>query len=249
MTSCWNGGLPAGFAVIPAVDVLGAAAVRLERGDYDRVVTPETDPEELVQLFTRMGAPLVHVVDLDGARSGRIRPGLVARLVERAHPARVQASGGIRSPQDAEALLAAGAERVVVGTAAFASPGAPARYAAALGERLVVALDARDGRVAVSGWTRDAGLSAETAAERCAEAGVARLLCTAIEHDGTLGGPDLELLRAVVERAGVPVLAAGGISSEADLAAVAETGAEGAVVGRALLSGALALDVLAPRPS
>jgi phosphoribosylformimino-5-aminoimidazole carboxamide ribotide isomerase len=249
MTSCWKRSLPAGFAVVPAVDVLGAAAVRLERGDYDRVVTPEADPEELVERFARAGAPLVHVVDLDGARSGRIRPELVARLFERARPARVQASGGIRSPQDAEALLAAGAERVVVGTAAFADRGAPARYAAALGERLVVALDAREGRVAVSGWTRDVRLDAETAAERCAEAGVARLLCTAIERDGTLRGPDLELLRAVVERAGAPVLAAGGISSEQDLAAVAETGAEGAVVGRALLTGALPLDLLAPRSS
>ncbi|HSJ92847.1 MAG TPA: 1-(5-phosphoribosyl)-5-[(5-phosphoribosylamino)methylideneamino] imidazole-4-carboxamide isomerase [Gaiellaceae bacterium] len=230
----WNG-----LQVLPAVDVLGEETVRLEQGSYDRVTVRAGDPAERARAFAEAGAPLLHVVDLDGARAGRIRPELVTRLVEAAAPAGLQVSGGVRSPGDVEALLAAGAERVVVGTAVFAAPGALAEYAGAFGERLVVAVDVRDGRVAVEGWLRETGLTAEDAAKRCAEAGVARLLCTAVERDGTLGGPDVDLLRRVVSASGLPVLAAGGIASEDDLRAVAEAGCEGAVVGRALLDGRL----------
>jgi phosphoribosylformimino-5-aminoimidazole carboxamide ribotide isomerase len=228
------------FQVVPAVDLLGDSAVRLEQGDFDRIAV-RARPEELVERFAAAGAPLIHVVDLDGARYGRIRPELVERLVGLARPARVQASGGIRSIADAERLVAAGAERVVVGTAAVADSGALRRFARALGDRLVVAVDVRGGRVAARGWTEDTALSAEELAGRCAEAGVVRLLCTAIDRDGTLAGPDLELLRQVVETSGVPVLAAGGIRSGEDLAAVEAAGCEGAVVGRALLDGSLPL--------
>lgn len=228
-----------GLQVLPAVDVLGEETVRLEQGSYDRVTVRAGDPAERARAFAEAGAPLLHVVDLDGARTGRIRRVLVARLVEAAAPAVLQVSGGARSPGDVEALLAAGAERVVVGTAAFAAPGALAEYAGAFGERVLVAVDVRDGRVAVEGWRRETGLTAEDAAARCAEAGVARLLCTAVERDGMLRGPDVDLLRRVVDASGLPVLAAGGIASEDDLRAVANAGCEGAVVGRALLDGRL----------
>lgn len=230
-----------GLQILPAVDVLGDETVRLEQGSYDRVTVRAGDPVERVRLFAEAGAPLLHVVDLDGARAGRIRPELVARLVEAAPPAALQVSGGVRSPADVERLLAAGAERVVVGTAAFAAPEALAGYAARFGERLVVAVDVRGGKVAVEGWLRETGLAAEDAAARCAEAGVARILCTAVERDGTLAGPDVTLLRSVVAASGLPVLAAGGVASEDDLRAVAEAGCEGAIVGRALLDGRLPL--------
>jgi phosphoribosylformimino-5-aminoimidazole carboxamide ribotide isomerase len=232
------------FQVIPAVDLLGDSAVRLERGDFDRVLLREDDPVALATRLVEAGARLLHVVDLDGARTGRTRPELVRRLVEAAAPARVQASGGVRSPADAEGLLEAGAARVVVGTAAFAAPGAPAEYAQALGDALVVAVDVRAGRVVAGGWTRETGLRPEEAAERCAAAGVPRLLCTAVERDGTLAGPDLELLARIRAHSGLPVLAAGGISSPEDLAAVERLGCEGAVVGRALLEGGLPLSIL-----
>jgi phosphoribosylformimino-5-aminoimidazole carboxamide ribotide isomerase len=232
------------FQVIPAVDLLGDEAVRLEQGDYERVTLREADPAALVARFAAAGASLVHVVDLDGARSGRLRPELVGRLVEAARPARVQASGGIRSVDDARALLAAGAARVIVGTAAFAAEGALERFAAALGEALVVAIDSRGGRIAVRGWGESSGLEVDAAVERCAAAGVVRLHCTAIDRDGTLAGPDLALLRHVVEHSGLRVVAAGGISSEAELADVAAAGCEGAVVGRALLEGLIPLEAL-----
>jgi phosphoribosylformimino-5-aminoimidazole carboxamide ribotide isomerase len=225
--------------VIPAVDVLGNEAVRLVQGRYDHVGVRAGDPAALARRFAEGGAELLHVVDLEGARGGRVRREVIARIAEAAQPAAIQASGGIRSTADAELLLQAGASRVVVGTAAFAGDGALAAFAEALGDRLVVALDARGGLVAVRGWEESTGLPVEDAAERCAAAGVKRVLCTAIDRDGTLAGPDLELLRRVRDASGLPLLAAGGIARRADLDAVAALGCEGAIVGRALLEGAL----------
>jgi phosphoribosylformimino-5-aminoimidazole carboxamide ribotide isomerase len=238
---------PSEFLVVPAVDVLGTEAVRLEQGNYARVSRRAGDPEKLVATFAGAGARLIHIVDLEGARAGRIRPDLVGRLCRAAGGVDVQASGGIRSVADATDLIDAGASRVVVGTAAFADRTAAARFAEALGDRLVVAIDARDGRVMVAGWTRPGGLTVEAAAELCAQAGVPRLHCTAVDRDGTLSGPDLDLLARVRRTSGLPVLAAGGIRSEDDLALLAQAGMEGAIVGRALLEGAIPLTALAPR--
>lgn len=237
---------PHNLHIIPAVDVLGDEGVRLERGDFRRITHRESDPLALVKRLVTGGAKLVHLVDLSAARAGRTRPELVARIVAAASPARVQAAGGIRSLADAEQLLDAGATRVVIGTAAFAEDGALARYASELGDQLVVAIDVRRGLVAVDGWERATSLGAEDAVRHCSDAGVRRLLCTAIERDGTLEGPNVELLAHVCALSGVPVLAAGGIRSLADLAAVEAAGCEGAIVGRALLDGALPLSVFAP---
>jgi phosphoribosylformimino-5-aminoimidazole carboxamide ribotide isomerase len=224
------------------VDALGEQAVRLEQGDFARVSVRAGTALDLIARFARARPPLLHLVDLDGARTGRVRPELVAGAVAAADGVPVQASGGIRSVADAEALLEAGAARVVVGTAAFAA-GALQTFVGALGDRLVVAIDVRGDRVTVGGWLHSTELTPDEAAAFCADAGVARLLCTAVERDGLLGGPDLELLSCVGARAGIPLLAAGGIASEADLDALEEIGVEGAVVGRALLDGRLAAAV------
>jgi phosphoribosylformimino-5-aminoimidazole carboxamide ribotide isomerase len=220
--------------VIPAIDVLGDGAVRLYQGDYAQV-TGFGNPVELAAHFAAEGARTIHLVDLDGAKSGRVRPELVRLL---APFARIQASGGVRSATDAESLVAAGAARVVVGTAAFG--GALDEFVHALGERLVVALDVRDGVVRTAGWT-ESSLPLDEAIATCVRAGVPRLLCTAIDRDGTLAGPDVELVARVVEHSRLPVLAAGGIRSQDDVDALAAAGAEGAIIGRALLEGALRL--------
>jgi phosphoribosylformimino-5-aminoimidazole carboxamide ribotide isomerase len=234
-----------GFRLIPAVDVLDTEAVRLRRGDYEQVVLREPDPFALIGRFATAGAELVHVVDLTAARSGRVRPELFRRAAATARATRVQASGGIRSVADAEALVAAGAARVVVGTGAFSERDLLEDLVSTLGERLVVALDVRDGVVAARGWTHETGFTVERALDRCLHAGVGRLLCTAIERDGTLAGPALDLLGDVVGHSGLPVIAAGGIRSLADVEAVSETGCEAAIVGRALLEGRVPLAALA----
>jgi phosphoribosylformimino-5-aminoimidazole carboxamide ribotide isomerase len=227
------------------MDLLGTDAVRLHRGDYAQVTNRKSDPLALVGTYRDAGAELIHLVDLDGARDGRVRPDVVRRAVLAAAPARIQASGGVRSVADAEQLLAAGAARVIVGTAAFADDGSLAEFSAALGELLVVAVDVRNGRVAVGGWTRTTSVTVEAALERCRVAGVSRILCTAIDRDGTLAGPDVQLLEDVTRDREMAVLAAGGVRSQDDLVAIAQTGCEGAVVGRALLEGGLPLSVLA----
>lgn len=212
--------------VIPAVDVLGEGAVRLERGHYDSVVERAGEPVALAQRWVAAGAKRIHLVDLDGARSGRVRPELVRAIAELGVP--VQASGGIRSVADARALLDAGADRVVVGTAAWPDP-APWFE---LGDALVLALDVRDGEVRTAGWTIGTGLRFEDALELAAGR---RMLVTAIDRDGTLAGPDVGLVRQAVEAGGL-VLAAGGIRSVEDVASLAAAGAEAAIVGRALLA-------------
>ena len=211
--------------VIPAVDVLGEEAVRLERGDYDVVVERAGDPGALARRFAEAGARRIHLVDLDGARNGRTRPELVRAVAALGVP--VQASGGIRSLADAQALLDAGAERVVVGTAAWPDPSPWFE----LGDALVLAVDVRNGEVRTTGWTAGTGLRFDDALART---GGTRVLVTAIERDGTLTGPDLALVRRAVA-AGGPVLAAGGIRTPDDVRALAAVGAEAAVVGRALL--------------
>ncbi len=213
--------------VIPAVDVLGDEAVRLHQGDYDDVVERADSPTALARRWAAAGAGRVHLVDLDGARSGRARPELVRAVALAAAPALLQASGGIRTLADAQALLEAGADRVVVGTAAWPDPTPWLE----LGDALVLALDVRDGEVRSSGWTRAAGLSFGAALER---AQGARVLVTSIDRDGTLAGPDLELV-GTATAAGLRVLAAGGVRSPADVRALAAAGAEAAIVGRALL--------------
>jgi phosphoribosylformimino-5-aminoimidazole carboxamide ribotide isomerase len=223
--------LDAQIEVIPAVDVLGEGAVRLHQGAYDDVVERAGDPVELARAFAKAGARRIHLVDLDGARAGRVRPELVGDVAAAVSPASLQASGGIRSLDDARSLLAAGAARVVVGTAAFPDPSPWAE----LGERLVIALDVRDGQVRTAGWTEGSGLAVDDAAGRCRDAGISRVLCTAIDRDGTLAGPDVELVRRVAAT-GLRVLAAGGVRSPEDIGPLADAGAEAAVVGRALLT-------------
>jgi phosphoribosylformimino-5-aminoimidazole carboxamide ribotide isomerase len=220
----WFDGL---IEVIPAVDVLGDEAVRLERGSYDDVVERAADPVALAARWAAAGARRIHLVDLDGARRGGVRPELV-RAVAAASGLPVQASGGIRSLDDARQLLDAGADRVIVGTAAWPDPSAWLE----LGEALVLAVDVRDGLVRAAGWTESAGLTFAEALER---ARGARLLVTAIDRDGTLSGPDIRLVEEAAQ-SGSPVLAAGGVRSPDDVAALARAGAEAAIVGRALLA-------------
>lgn len=230
--------------VIPAVDVLGVDAVRLERGDYGRVVESRESPGALAAEYAGAGARWVHVVDLDGARAGGVRPELVREVAGAAPGVRVQASGGIRTAADAAALLDAGADRVIVATAAVT---APAGWVQEFGARFVLALDVRDGEVRTSGWTAGSGLSLAAALELAGAAGVQTVLLTAIDRDGTLTGPDLELVRRVAASGAVPtILAAGGVRSVSDVTALGAAGAGAAVVGRALLQPFAPVDLPVP---
>lgn len=215
--------------VIPAIDLLGTDAVRLERGDFDRVLFRQ-DLEEFLARVVATHPPLVHVVDLQGARDGQLRREILERCVTGAGGVPVQYSGGLRSVADARAALDAGATRVIVGTSLWRDESALANFVAELDVRLVAALDVRDGRIAVRGWSDSAGLSFADALSRCVAAGVTRIHVTAIDRDGTLAGPDLSLYERAVT-SGLAVVAAGGVRDDRDVAQLERVGCEAAIMG------------------
>jgi phosphoribosylformimino-5-aminoimidazole carboxamide ribotide isomerase len=224
--------------ILPAIDVLGGRAVRLAGGKRDEVTLEGGEPSELSARLAGEGAERLHLVDLDGAFSGVPSVELVERVAA-AGSVPLQVGGGYRSLEAIAAALDAGADRVMVGTAALA-PGFLEEAVGRFGGSLVVAVDVRDGRVAVEGWTEVSELTPAELAERCASLGVARLLVTSATRDGSLSGPDLSLVENVLA-AGLPVLAAGGIATLDDLRALRRTGCEGAVVGSALMAGRFTL--------
>lgn len=225
------------FTVIPALDVLEGRCVRLSEGRREQVTIEGGEPTAAAARFVDEGAEYLHLVDLDGAFSGRPTAGLVERVVEAAGGVPVQVGGGLRDAAAVQAALTAGAARAIAGTAALTEVE---RLTERFGERLVVAVDARDGCVVAEGWTTESELTAAELARRCAGVGVRRLLVTSTRRDGSLAGPDLTLLADMLE-IGVPVLAAGGIASLDDLAKLRELGCEAAVVGSALWSGRFSL--------
>jgi len=217
--------------VIPAVDVLDGRAVRLVQGDYDRIGTDAGDPLALVRRAAALYPPFVHVVALGAARDGGAPVELARAVVEAAAPVPVQFGGGVRSVADAQALRDAGVARVMIGTAAFGE--VPLEE---FGD-VVVAVDVAAGVVRTRGWRASSGLTTAEALARCVAAGVTKVLCTAVERDGTSSGPDLALLREARSRFPGELLAAGGIRDDADVEAVAALGVDGCVVGRAWLEG------------
>ena len=225
------------FTVLPAIDVLEGKVVRLREGKRDEVtIRADDDPAVAAARLAGEGAAYLHLIDLDGAFSGAPSAGLVARITQAAGDTPVQVGGGYRSLEAIEAGLAAGAARVMVGTAALAS-GFLEDAIARFGNRLVVTIDVRDGKVATKGWTEGSSSTAAELATRCAIVGVARVLVTNTHRDGTMTGPDLGLLGEVIDASGLPVIAAGGIASLDDLRAVRDLGCEGAIAGSALWLG------------
>ena len=223
-----------GFVVYPAIDVLDGRVVRLSEGRRELITVDGGDPIAAAQRFAAAGATWLHLVDLDGAFSGTPDLSLVERVAAAGVP--VQVGGGYRSLELIDAALAAGAARVLLGTAALDDAFLTAALARFGPAALVVAVDARDGLVTVKGWTEGSTLSAAELARRCAAAGIERLLVTSTGRDGTLAGPDLGLVESVLT-VGLPVIAAGGIARLDDLSALRRLGCEGAVTGSALWLG------------
>jgi phosphoribosylformimino-5-aminoimidazole carboxamide ribotide isomerase len=226
--------------IIPAVDVLDGSVVRLLHGRYDLVTTYADDPVAAAQDWVADGASLVHVVDLNGARSGKPDPNLWHSLGRVGVP--FQIGGGIRDQRTALQALEAGAHRVVLGTAAVHDPGMLREIVAATGaDRVVASIDVRGGMAQGAGWT-GTGVHFVDVVRRVVKAGVEVALVTGIERDGALNGPDLDLLAEV--RAVAPelrLIASGGVSSLADIAALESLSCEAVIVGRALYENRLAL--------
>ena len=230
--------------LICAIDLLDGGAVRLEQGDYDRRISADADPAGLARRFVAAGCRRLHVVDLAGAKAGK--PTQLELLGEVVGAARaeaptvvVEAGGGLRSAADVDALLAL-ADDALLGTAAIEDPEFLRHCATAYPARIAVSLDVRDGRPALDGWSRTGEADAMGLAQRLLADGASRLVVTDTTRDGTLAGPNLELMAWL--RAELPdavLVAAGGIGSIDDLRALEAVGCDGAVVGLALLSGAI----------
>ncbi len=234
------------FELIPAIDLLGGACVRLAQGRYDAATVYESDPAAAAKRFAAHAVARLHVVDLDGARAGRpVNTAAVRAIVAAARALPVQLGGGLRDMASIEAALATGVDRVVLGTVALRDPALVRAAAARFPGRIVVGLDAKEGRVAVEGWLDTGEATALEVGRRFADAGVAAIVHTDIARDGMLSGPNLEASAELADAVGLPVIVSGGVSSEEDLVAAARLaprGVAGAIVGRALYTGAVDLD-------
>jgi phosphoribosylformimino-5-aminoimidazole carboxamide ribotide isomerase len=233
------------FDVIPAIDLAGGRVVRLVQGRFDAVTDFGGEPLEVAHRFWRDGARSLHVIDLDAARSGE-RPAAHLALIDRLAAERpiggvLQVGGGFRTEEAVDEAIALGVDRVLVGTVAFRDPALLDRMVARHGIRICVTADTLDGTVRVAGWAEDAGVRVVDAIRDLSARGVGAFLVTAIERDGTLAGHDLRLLEAVRAATDGIVLASGGVGTVQHVVACRDAGADGVVVGRALLSGAISL--------
>jgi phosphoribosylformimino-5-aminoimidazole carboxamide ribotide isomerase len=223
--------------VYPAIDIRGGRCVRLVEGDFSRETAFDADPADAARRWTDAGAEWLHVVDLDGAVQGKpVNVEAIGRI-RSAVSIPIQLGGGLRTIAHVTAAFDLGVDRVILGTAALRTPDVVARVAARWADRLAVGLDARDGKLAAAGWLEQTDARVEDVALQLRRVGVQGFIYTDIRRDGTLTGPNLAALSALVNLLGRGVIASGGIGSVDDVAAVAATGADGVIVGRALYDG------------
>jgi phosphoribosylformimino-5-aminoimidazole carboxamide ribotide isomerase len=221
----------------PAIDIRGGQAVRLLQGDYERETTYDADPVDAAKRWADEGAEFLHVVDLDGAKAGEPRNLEAVQRIAATVPCPIQAGGGLRDSRSIQAVLDAGADRVVIGTAALRDPRFLDAMVEAHRERVVVSVDTREGRVALEGWTEAGEEGAVEVVAALSERGVARFLCTAIEVDGTMEGPAVDQLNEIAAATSSQIIASGGVGRLAHLESLAgkcPANVEGAIVGRAL---------------
>jgi phosphoribosylformimino-5-aminoimidazole carboxamide ribotide isomerase len=229
--------------ILPSVDLRGGQVVRLKQGNYGRQINYPVDPVETAKSFREAGAEWMHVVDLDGAKEGRpVQSELIARMIA-ASGLKVEVGGGIRSAEDIRRLLDAGAERVVLGTKAmedwawFEGQVREARFA----NRLVLAVDAKEGVIAVKGWMESSGKQAADVARQVSDWPLGAILYTDVAKDGMMTGPNYEQTRRLVEAGRVPVIASGGVGTIEHVREAKKTRAWGCIIGRSLYEGTVDL--------
>ncbi len=233
------------FELIPAIDLLGGEAVRLTQGDYDQATVYDSDPAKVARRFGEAGIKRLHVVDLEGAKAGRPVAGdAVRRILASVGDVPVQLGGGLRTQEGIEEALDWGLDRVILGTIALRDPALVKEAAARHPGRIVVGIDARDGRVAVEGWLEASETTAIDLGRRFEDAGVAAIVYTDIARDGMLTGPNIPQTAALAEAISIPVIVSGGVATTEDILASAAERAKGicgVIVGRAIYTGGVDL--------
>jgi phosphoribosylformimino-5-aminoimidazole carboxamide ribotide isomerase len=227
--------------VIPSIDLRNGKCVRLYKGDYNQEIVFSDDPLDVALKWQSMGAPRLHIVDLDGAATGEIYNLEIIRNITHAMLIPVQLGGGIRHIETVQGLLKAGIDRVILGTAAVESPNLIAEACSRYSESIIVGIDARNGMVATHGWVKDTGHSAVDFAKSMAKIGVKRFIYTDIDRDGTMTEPNFNAIGTMSKAIGLPVIAAGGVCKPEHLLALQKLGIEGAIIGKALYTGDIKL--------
>jgi phosphoribosylformimino-5-aminoimidazole carboxamide ribotide isomerase len=223
--------------IIPAVDIRGGKCVRLYQGNFDQETVFSDDPVEVALEWQSLGAPRLHIVDLDGAVSGEIHNQDIITEIAHAILIPTQLGGGIRQPETIEQMLKAGIERVILGTAAVENPELIKKACQRFSESIIVGIDAREGYISTHGWRQETRLKAVALAQAMLKLGVRRFIYTDINRDGTLTEPNFAATAELINAVRVPVIASGGISSLNHLKMLRALGVEGAIIGKALYTG------------
>ena len=227
--------------IFPAIDLMGGEAVRLLRGDYAQKTVYSTDPLSVARTFRDAGCTWVHLVDLDGARSGETPNYSAVRLIKAESGLACEIGGGIRNMETVEMYISAGLDRVILGTAAVTDPSFLAEAVAAYGEKIAVGVDIRDGAVASRGWTENSGMDAFAFCTKMQALGVRTLICTDISRDGAMAGTNRELYQELSLPFDMQIVASGGVSTIEDVKALRALDLYGAIIGKAYYTGAIDL--------
>jgi phosphoribosylformimino-5-aminoimidazole carboxamide ribotide isomerase len=228
--------------IIPALDLRQGKCVRLYQGDYDKETVFSHEPVAIALRWQAQGAKRLHLIDLDGAAEGRLCNEAAIKEILKAVTFQVQIGGGIRQLETIYKLLILGASRVILGTAAIEDTELATEACRRFGESIIIAIDAEDGYVKSHGWRKGSSTTAEELANRMADLGARRFIYTDISRDGTLTEPNFDAIAKLVAQTSLPIIASGGISNIAQLKRLAQSGVEGAIVGRALYTGDVDLE-------
>ena len=227
--------------IFPAIDLYGGKAVRLYQGDYAQMTVYGDDPAALGEEFVRLGADHIHLVDLEGSKSGRTPNYEIVRTIRERSGAFCEIGGGVRSMETVDRYLAAGLDRVILGTAAVKDPAFLDAALAKYGDKIAVGVDIRGGDVSVSGWTEGTGLDAFSFCAGLQDRGVSTLICTDISRDGAMRGANRALYRRLAGELSLRITASGGVSSLEDVTALRDLGLYAAIIGKAYYTGAIDL--------
>lgn len=227
--------------IIPAIDLIGGKAVRLQKGDYAKVTVYSDRPEEVAKEFYSAGARFLHVVDLDGAKSGKADNIETIKKIVEATDLSVEVGGGIRSMETVDLYARIGVDRIILGTAALTDPEFLEAAVGKYKERIAVGVDIKDGKVAIKGWTEVSDITCNDFCQKLQDLGVGSVICTDISKDGMMSGTNLELYSELSRNFYLNIIASGGVSSLDDVKALIKMNVYGAILGKALYTGAIDL--------
>ncbi len=228
--------------IIPAIDLIGGQAVRLQKGDYNRVTVYSEYPAEVAKEFEKSGAQFLHVVDLDGAKDGTTANFDTVRNIIESTGLSVEIGGGVRDIERIKKYVDVGVDRVIIGTAAVTDPEFLAEAVAEYGEKIVVGVDIKDGFVAIKGWLEVSSVSCFDFCRQLCDMGVKTVIVTDISKDGMMSGTNIELYRELSSQFDINIIASGGVSTLDDVKTLSGMGIYGAIVGKALYTGAVDLE-------